>query len=138
MRVLFDTDVMLDVLLRRQPFFDVAQSLFSRVEHGDLEGAASATSITTVFYFARKSLGRAVALQSIRLLLKLFRTAPVTHDILAAALDLDFTDYEDAVLHEAARTAGVDGIVTRNTRDFRNSDLRVYTPKELDEVLSAG
>jgi predicted nucleic acid-binding protein len=138
MRVLFDTDVLLDVLLRRQPFFDVARSLFARVERGELDGALSATSMTTVFYLARKSLGRAAAVRGVGLLLKLFRAAPITHDVLTTALDLGFDDYEDAVLHEAARTAGVDGIVTRNTRDFSGSQIPIYTPAELEGVLRAG
>lgn len=138
MRVLFDTDVLLDVLLRRRPFGIVAKSLFARVEQGDLEAAVAATSITTVFYITRKALGLEAAHTSVRFLLKLFHAAPITHDVLASAIDLDFGDYEDAVLHEAARAAGVDGIVTRNTRDFGRSKLAVYTPAELVGVLSAG
>jgi predicted nucleic acid-binding protein len=136
--VLFDSDVLLDVLLRRQPFGSIAKSLFTRVEHGELDASVAATSVTTVFYISRKALGLEAALKCVRVLVKLFRTAPVTHEILAAAIDLDFTDYEDAVLHEAARTAGVDGIVTRNARDFRRSAIRVYSPNELEDVLATG
>lgn len=138
MRVLFDTDVVLDILLRRQPFGTVAKSLFVRVEQGELDAAVAATSITTVFYVTRKALGLEAARASVRFLVKLFHATPITHDVLASAIDLDFVDYEDAVLHEAARTAGVDGIVTRNTRDFGRSKLPVYTPSELVGVLSAG
>jgi predicted nucleic acid-binding protein len=136
MRVLFDTDVLLDVLLRREPFVAAARPLFAQVELGRLDGVVSASAITTVFYLARRSLGTGPAREHLRTMLRLFRAAPITHEILASALDLDFGDYEDAVVHEAARVVGADGIVTRNTGDYRRATIPVYTPEELGAVMA--
>lgn len=65
----------------------------------------------------------------------MFTVAPVTHAIIADALELDFSDYEDAVLHEAAVSADATGIVTRNRKDFLRSRLRIYAPAELVATL---
>ena len=70
-------------------------------------------------------------------MLLLFDIAPVTHQVLSSALSLPFRDYEDAVLHEAARLADVDGIVTRDRTDYAQATLPMYTPDELLLLLKA-
>lgn len=131
MRVLFDTNVVLDVLLARQPHADIAARLFVLVDIGRLEGAICATTVTTVHYIATKSVGRQQAQLHLHQILELFDVAPVDRDVLDKALDLDFTDFEDAVLHEAARFAGMTAIVTRNAKDFAQASLPVFEPSEL-------
>ena len=73
-----------------------------------------------------------------RWLLELFEVAPVSRTELAQALDAGFGDYEDAVLHEAARAARAEAIVTRNEGDFGAAALPVYTPSALLERLRTG
>ena len=138
MRVLFDTNVILDVLLRREPHAKTATAIMARVERGELEGLLCASTLTTVHYLAAKSLGSAAARQAVADLLRVFDVANVTRTVLETAVDLSFRDYEDAVLHEAARQAGADAIVTRNERDFRAGTLRVYGPAELEAALRVG
>ena len=77
MRVLFDTNVILDVLLNRKPFHDSAAPLFAKVEHGDLTGVLGATTLTTIHYLMAKALGKAVARTTVRKLIKLFHVAAV-------------------------------------------------------------
>ena len=74
----------------------------------------------------------------IEALLGLFEVAGVTRPVIDGALRLGMSDFEDAVLHEAARLSDGDGIVTRNARDFKGASLRIYTPEELLSVLRAG
>jgi len=136
MRILFDTNVILDVLLDREPTSRFSTRLMARVELGELEGMLAGTTVTTIFYLARKALGLEKARHCITSLLSIFSTAPITHDVLTNACRLKITDFEDAVLHEAGRLARVDGIVTRNTRDFSKASLRIYTPAELEALLS--
>ena len=131
MSVLFDTNVVLDLLLAREPFVDDAKVLFSRVETGDLHAYLGATTVTTIHYLAVKSIGREAAFEKVRALLKLFDVAPVHRPVLEDALDLGFSDFEDAVLHEAAVQIGAEAIVTRNAKDFAKAKLRIYTPAEL-------
>lgn len=137
MRVLFDTNVVLDLLLDRRPFSAVAARLVGRVEHREIEGYLGATTVTTIHYLLRKALGAPMALQSVRQLLALFTVAPVDDRTLSLALDLPFADFEDAALHEAARLASVEGIVTRNGSDFRGATLPVYAPEELEAILAS-
>ena len=72
-----------------------------------------------------------------RTLLGLFEVAPVTRAVLTDALDLDFPDFEDAVLHEAARHAGAGAIVTRDPKGFVKARLKLYAPEELLRFLDA-
>ena len=130
MRLLIDTNVVLDVLLAREPFAADAARLLSAMDRGRIEGLLCATTVTTIFYVASKAVGARKAYEQVRELLTLCRAAPVNHDILEKALALDFADFEDAVLHEAARAAGADAIVTRNGKDFARATLPVLTARE--------
>ncbi len=137
MRVVFDTNVVLDVLLERKPYLQDAATLFAAVEHGWLTGLLCATTITTVYYIGSQKHGRALVHKKLQDLLAMFTVAPVTHPILVEALQLDFSDFEDAVLHATAAAADAHGIVTRNEKDFQRSRLRIYSPAELVAVLRA-
>jgi predicted nucleic acid-binding protein len=135
-RVLFDTNVVLDVLLDRAPHVDAASRLFTLVDNGRVEGLICATTATTVHYLAAKGLGQRRARELVGQLLDLFAVAPVDRDVLHAALALELPDYEDAVLHEAARRVGA-GIVTRDRTGFANATVPVFAPRELLAALAA-
>jgi predicted nucleic acid-binding protein len=137
MRVLFDTNVVLDVLLAREPFARAAGELFARVERGELQGVLGATTLTTIYYLIAKALTRESAKESVRKLLALFEVAAVNRSVIESALEVECPDFEDAVLCEAGRQQEVDIIVTRNVTDFSQTRLAVYTPIELLAVLSA-
>lgn len=133
--MLFDTNVVLDVLLDREPFAGAAAYLFGRVESSELDAFLCATTLTTIHYLAAKALDRDRARLLVKQLLALFEIAPVNRPILESATDLGFADFEDAVLHEAARHAGVQAIVTRDPKGFARASLIVYTPKLLQKAL---
>ena len=137
MKILFDTNVILDALLQRHPHNIAATQLLAAVECRQIDGFLAATTVTTIHYLATRAADRKQSHQMITRLLMLFSTAPITYRVLADALLLSFSDFEDAVLHEAARQAGVDGIVTRNGNDFTESTLPIYTPDELLILLNA-
>ena len=137
MKVLFDTKVVLDVLLDRGPYVTAAARLFSLVDNGDLEGSICATTVTTVFYIAAKSFGSKRAQGQVRELLSLFDVATVDHDVLTRALALDFADFEDAVVHEAASAGGMSAIVTRDRQGFANATIPVFDPHELLAAVTA-
>lgn len=137
MRVLFDTNVVLDVLLGRSPHAAPAAELFALVERGELRGWLGATTVTTVFYLAEKAAGSERAREHMRRLLFLFEVARVDRGTLLEALERDFIDYEDAVLHEAALQADVEGIVTRDSAGFARSTVPVFTPLELLAALAS-
>ncbi len=131
MRVLFDTNVILDLLLDREPFSQDAAVCLSMVESGEIEGWLCASTVTTLHYLIRKSAGVRGALDGISLLLTIFEIAPVNKTVLERALRLPFKDFEDAVLHEAAALANINMIVTRNIADFKHSTIPVQLPGRL-------
>lgn len=135
MKILFDTNIVLDVLMDRLPYSDVAVELFSKVEGGTIIGYLCGTTITTVYYLASKTVGSPRAREEIIKLLTLFEIAPVNRHVLESALVADFSDFEDAVIHEAACHVGVDAIVTRNRKDFRKARIVVYTSEEIARIL---
>jgi predicted nucleic acid-binding protein len=129
-RVLLDTNVVLDVLLDREPFVDDSAAVFAWVEGGALTGLLCATTLTTLACLAGKTVGKAQATRHIRQLMSLFEVAPVTRAVLDAALASKAADFEDAVLAEAAQQAGAQAIITRNLRDFAHSPVRAHTPAQ--------
>jgi predicted nucleic acid-binding protein len=130
-KVLFDTNVVLDVLLAREPFVETAAQLLALVDARRIEGCVCATTITTVHYIAAKSMGSARTKALLRELVAIFDVACVDREVLARALDLDIADFEDAVLHEAARASGATAIVTRNAKDFETAAIPVFEPSDL-------
>jgi len=131
---MLDTNVVLDVLLARQPFVNAASELFGMVENAQITGLLCATTITTVDYLLMQAMPRADAHKALRKLLELFEIAPVNRAVLEEALTSKVMDFEDAVLDQAGRLAGADVIITRNQKDFRHSSLRILGP---DEFLSS-
>lgn len=135
MKLLVDTNVILDVLLKRHPYGESALRMLALIEKGEISGYLCGTTITTIYYLARKHLGSEPARQCISSLLTIFEIAPVSRPILLNALALDFSDFEDAVLHESAKAISVDGIITRNLADFKNAVLPVFGPDELEAMM---
>jgi len=136
-RVLFDTNVLLDVLLDRKPHAPMSAAVTGRVERGDLVGCVSPTTITTVCFLVTKAIDRSAARRVISDLLGVFEVAAVGRQVLEIAAASRFTDFEDAVIHAAASQAGAEGIVTRNARDFRYAKMAVFSPEELETSLAA-
>jgi predicted nucleic acid-binding protein len=130
MKILFDTNILLDVLLDREPFSGHAADLMSRVERSEINGLLCATTLTTIHYLLSKFLDREVAIKSINSLMALFEVASVNRLVIDNALKSKFADFEDSVLHESARHAGADYIITRNIKDFKKSKIPTFTPAE--------
>lgn len=134
--MLFDTNVILDLLLDRKPHAEAAAFLVARVERSELTGYVCATTITTIFYLATKVVGVEAARVQIKKILELFDVALVSQSVLETALTSGFSDFEDAVLYEAAKHAIVDCIVTRNIKDFKLATLPIYLPSELEAMCA--
>ena len=134
---MFDTNVVLDLLLDREPFVKEAKPLIAKVEQGVLNGVLCATTVTTIHYLLMRSMGKKGAAEVIGSLLKLFEVASVTRAVLEDALEADDKDYEDAVLYKAAYHAGVDMIVTRDRTGFSKADMPVMNPRELLVLLKS-
>lgn len=137
MRVLVDTNVVLDVLLERRPFSEAAAQVFALVEESRIEGFLCATTLTTVDDLLGQALAPAKAREALQRLLNLFEIAPVNRPVLEQALRSGIADFEDAVLEQAGRLVAVDAITTRNVRNFGKSTVTVFDPLELISTVKA-
>ena len=137
MKVLFDTNVILDVLLDRQPFSEHASYLMSKVERSEINGFLCATTVTTIHYLLSKYLEKDKSIESIHSIMALFEIASVNRLVIENALVSKFIDFEDSVLHESARHAGAEYIITRNIKDFKRSKIPVFTPTEFLSMLES-
>jgi predicted nucleic acid-binding protein len=129
-RILLDTNVVLDVLQAREPFVYSATQLFAHIERGEIEGVLCATTVTTLDYLLTRAMSREQAKAILQRLLGLFGVAAVTRTVIEDALASSMPDFEDAVLAFAASQAGAERIITRNPRDFRSSPVLVLDPLE--------
>lgn len=136
MRVLFDTNVLLDALLAREPFVADAAFLLETVESGQVEGFMSATTVTDVHYLvARQTRSTEVAIAAVTRLLALMEICAVDRGVLEQAIALGLTDFEDAVQVAAAIKLGLEAIVTRDVDGFTGSPILVLSPKDMRNRL---
>lgn len=130
MKVLLDTNVVLDVLLDRKPHVADSARIFRLVEEGKVSGLLCATTLTTLDVLLTQSLGRSDSRPVLARLLRLFDIAPVTRAVIEGALRSAMTDFEDAVLVHAARQAGADAVITRNPKDFAKATCPIFDPRQ--------
>lgn len=130
MNILVDTNVVLDLLLDREPFSECAARIFSLIEEAEVEAFLCATTVTTVDCLLTQSLSRQDSKRALSQLLELFEIAPVNRSVIEEALCCRMPDFEDAVLACSASLVRATVIVTRNTKDFRYSPVKAVDPAE--------
>jgi predicted nucleic acid-binding protein len=130
MTVLLDTNVVLDILLDRQPWSNEAALIFGLSEKNLINCFISASSITDIFYLTQKEHGKQAARDSIKRLLKVFNPAAVTDTNIYQALELEWDDFEDSVQFAVGESLSADFIVTRNVKDFTSFTIAVVTPAQ--------
>ena len=129
MKVLVDTNVILDIVLERQPFVEQAVALLELTRQNRVDVFLSATTITDLYYIVRRAKDRQTALDFLRDLLLFVDIAAVDREVILRAMDAGMTDFEDAVQAASAQHAGIDAVVTRNLEDFQDSGLTIYDPE---------
>jgi predicted nucleic acid-binding protein len=135
MRVLVDTNIILDVLLDRQPFSEDATALLQRIESKEIEGYVAATTLTNIFYIARRPRGREFAKQAVSRIIAGMEICPVDKAILEAAYTSNLSDFEDAVQLACALANSCDAIITRDANDFTGCALPILSAGQLLERL---
>lgn len=135
-RVLFDSDVLLDVLAQRQPFVIASAQALNTVTQQQVQGYVSGHAVTNIFYILRRKIGSEAARELLSRLLQRIQVASVTDEVIRQALQSSITDFEDAVTSAAANIAGLEMIVTRNTSDFVTSSVPAIMPEEFLATLS--
>ena len=139
MKVLIDTNIILDFILRREPYYKNAAKINILSEKGYLTAYISASAVTDIFYIAKKELeNKEKALELLKNLLKIICIASVTEDNIHEALDLKWEDFEDSVQYVAGKSISAEYIITRNPTDFENSRIKVISPEEFLNQITSG
>jgi predicted nucleic acid-binding protein len=128
MRVFVDTNVLLDVLARREPFYADAARIWSLAERGKIEALISAISYNNTYYVVRRASNRRSAEKGLRLIRNVFTPVPLTIQVLNQAMDAGFEDIEDALQFYSALHAEADCLITRDADHFPSEDLPVLAP----------
>lgn len=137
MRLMIDTNIFLDVLLQREPFFASSQKVLQLCEEKKIQGFLSASSVTDIFYLVRKALqSTEAAYNAIGSVLDIVKVLTVTNkDVLTSFLQRA-TDFEDCLLATCAKSNKCSAIVTRNKKDFLHFGIPLYSPEEVSEIVS--
>lgn len=130
MKVLLDTNIVLDLLLDREPFSELAQKIFLKIEREEIQGFLCPTTLTTIYYLLNKHLTKAQCDQAILSLLELFEVTELNKYILNESLKNVGTDFEDSVIYTSAKDANIDILITRDQSGFKKSTTKVMLPHE--------
>lgn len=126
-----DTNILLDYLAQRQPFFTDADKIFELADKGEVNLYGSSLSFSTIFYVLRKLQTQAQLFQTLTDLTQSMTITGVDEKVVVDALASDFKDLEDAIQYfSASYSGGIDTIITRNPKDFPNPKIPVFTPSE--------
>jgi len=135
-RALLDTNVILDTLLAREPAGAQSAAVWQAHEENLFTGYICAITPPTVFYVARKQLGKQKALKMTGDLADTFEVCAVNGETLRSALRLGMADFEDAIHAASAFAEGLDFIITSNLKDFKKSPIKAVSPVEFLKQLS--
>jgi predicted nucleic acid-binding protein len=136
-RVLFDIDVIFDVLARRTPFFTDSSGVLAACEQGLCRGFVAGHTVPTLAYLLAKHADHAVVRRKLADVLRIMEVAPVDQTVIEAALASDFKELEDAVQMATAMAVGADYLATRNLRDFAAGPVLALAPADLLPLLSS-
>ncbi len=135
-RVLLDTNIIIDLLAKREPFYQEAAKLFSLADKKRISLFASALSIANVNYVLLKTKKTEEAKQILRKLKLIVGIISLEEKTINLALnDDEFKDFEDALQYFSAIENNIEIIITRNLKDFENSKIPVMTAKQFFEIL---
>lgn len=131
MKVLIDTNIILDVLCKRPDFYEDSAKIFKLCEVKKISGVISALSIPNIMYILRKELDADKTREILDSLMLIFSVADLKADDLKKAADMRFKDYEDVIQSACATRIKANYIVTRNIKDFSESKVTAIKPAEL-------
>jgi predicted nucleic acid-binding protein len=129
-RIFVDSDVILDMLCKREPFYRYAAELFTLADTGKISLFTTPLVFANLFYILRKSTGIEQAKNYLRKLRILINIVPMAGKMVDLALNSKFADFEDALQYYTAKQNHFDILLTRNIKDYRGKDILVQTPEE--------
>ncbi len=135
MKILVDTNVILDIALNRAPFYEDAAKLLRTARQKEIQLYLTATTVTDLYYIVCKAKDKDSARSFLRDLLAIFEIAAVDRLVVLEALDSDISDFEDAVQSAVARQEFIETIITRNESDFAKARQTILSPRTFLKTL---
>lgn len=136
MRLMIDTNIFLDVLLKREPFYVDSKEVLSLCEKGKYQGFLSASSVTDIYYIVRKALRSSEsAYKALGLILDIVKVLTVTNEDVLSAYLKRTPDFEDCLLATCAISNKCSAIITRNKKDFEGYNISLFSPEEFLETI---
>ncbi len=132
MRLMIDTNIILDVLLEREPFYGQSRAVLKKCEDREISGFISASTATDIFYLVRRALGSMDdAYTALGHILNIVKVLTVTNEDVNNAFLQRAKDFENCLLATCAKSNKCGGIVTRNKRDFVSFGITLFSPEEI-------
>jgi predicted nucleic acid-binding protein len=133
--IFIDTDIILDLLAKREPFYQNAAKLFLEIEKGKIAGFVSPLSFANLSYILKRLKSREFAQNCLLKLKLLLKITALDERIMELALASDFKDFEDAIQYYSAVQSGIECLITRNKKDYRNAKIQILSPDEFLQNL---
>jgi predicted nucleic acid-binding protein len=129
-RLFLDTNIMLDFLGERHPYYDSIAKIATLADKGQISIVVSALSYSTVSYFLAKYENNEIAKEKLRKFKIISEICDLTEQIIEKGLNSDFADFEDSLQYYSAVTSDCNILITRNGKDFKISSMPVMTAEE--------
>ncbi len=127
--IFIDSDVIIDFLIDRKPFSQDSAKIFTLIAQNKLKGYSSSLCFSNIYYVLSKYASHKIIISKLKELSELVRILKVDENIIHSALFSDFKDFEDAIQYfTATEHKRIDIIITRNIKDFKKSEIPVFTP----------
>ena len=133
--IFIDTDIILDLIAKREPFYPHAAELFSEIDNKKIKAYVSSIIFSNLHYILRKLCNKEITLKSLLKLKLLVTILPVDEKIIELALASDFNDFEDAIQFYVAKENNIRYLLTRNKKDFKKADISVMTADEYLKIF---
>ncbi len=137
-RVLIDSDVILDSFFDRKPFVEYSTVILSMCESGKISGFVTPLIFSNVYYLLRRTAKHEKVIEKLAQLLKITKVLQMDRNVIEKALNSKFKDFEDALQnYSAVNNGNIDLILTRNLKDYKKSELGVFTPETYIKSINA-
>ena len=138
MKIFLDTNIILDVLVKREPYYIDSARIWTLIKEKSIQGYISAITINNFYYIIKKLKNSKIAENFIDEILDDFKVVPLTKDILRQSRTIPEKDYEDSIQYFSAINTGCQFLITRNEKDFISTGLNIISPTEFLKTISGG
>lgn len=129
-KIFIDTDVILDVVFERRPFFHDSQKVLSLIEKNYFIGFTSSLILANCYYIISNNKNKNTAAKTVSKLRSIMTVLPFTDKEIGESLNSNFKDFEDGIQYFISINNGLDTIITRNISDYKNVDIHIFMPND--------